>query len=183
MKMKTARGFTLIELVVTARAPRRPRPEGAARGFTMIELVVTLTLVGLLAYVSVPLYEVTTTRLREAELRAALRQIRTALDAYKAAADSGAIAKSAAESGYPPTLEALVQGVAGQREASGRPLVFLRQVPRDPFVQDPTTPPAQQWATRSYGSPPDNPQPGSDIFDVASRSPRTGLNGVPYREW
>jgi general secretion pathway protein G len=154
-----------------------------ARGFTLIELTVTLVLVGLLAYLSVPLYEVTTTRLREAELRAALRQIRSAIDAYKTAADSGLIAKSAADSGYPPSLETLVQGVDAQRDAAGRRLVFLRVLPRDPFYPDPTVPPAQQWATRSYGSPPDAPQPGNDVFDVASRSPRVGLNGVPYGEW
>jgi general secretion pathway protein G len=154
-----------------------------ARGFTLIELTVTLVLVGLLAYLSVPLYEVTSTRLREAELRAALRQIRTAIDAYKTAADSGLIAKSAAESGYPPSLDVLVQGVDAQRDAAGRRLVFLRALPRDPFHPDPSVPPARQWATRSYSSPPDAPQPGDDVFDVASRSPRVGLNGVPYREW
>jgi general secretion pathway protein G len=152
------------------------------RGFTLIELAVTLALVGLLAYVSVPLYEATTTRLREAELRAALREIRTAIDAYKAAADSGAIPKGAGESGYPPSLEVLVQGVEAQRDP-GRRLVFLRRLPRDPFCPDPAAPPARHWATRSHASPPDDPQPGPDVFDVASRSPRIGSNGVPYREW
>jgi general secretion pathway protein G len=154
-----------------------------AGGFTLIELAVTLALVGLMAYVSLPLYEVTSTRLREAELRSALRQIRTALDAYKAAADAGAIAKGAADSGYPPSLEVLFEGVDVQRDASGRKLVFLRRMPADPFAADPSLPPAQQWITRSYGSAFDDPQPGSDVFDVASRSARSGLNGVPYREW
>lgn len=155
----------------------------AGRGFTLIELLVTLVLVSLVASISVPLYEVTTTRLREAELRAALRQIRSAIDAYKTAADSGLIAKGALESGYPPTLEVLVQGVEVQNLASGRRLVFLRQLPRDPFSLEQAAPPAQHWNTRSYGSPPDDPRPGDDVFDVASRSDRLGLNGVPYREW
>ena len=154
-----------------------------ARGFTLIELLVTLVLVSLVASISVPLYEVTTTRLREAELRAALRQIRAAIDAYKAAADSGLIAKGVTESGYPPSLEILAQGVDVQNLAGGRRLVFLRQLPRDPFSLEQAAPPAQHWANRSYGSPPDDPRPGDDVFDVASRSDRVGLNGVPYREW
>jgi general secretion pathway protein G len=131
----------------------------------------------------VPLYEITATRLREAELRSALRQIRIAIDAYKAAADSGLIAKGAAESGYPPTLEVLVQGVEAQNVAGSRRVVFLRQVPRDPFFLEQAAPPEKHWATRSYGSPPDDPQPGDDVFDVASRSAGIGLNGIHYREW
>jgi len=155
----------------------------APRGFTLIELLVTLVLVGLLASISVPLYEVTSTRLREAELRAALRQIRTAIDAYKSAVDAGLIVKGATESGYPPSLEVLVQGIDTQNLGIGRRLVFLRQVPRDPFFLEQATPAAQQWATRSYGSGPDDPQPGDDVYDVASRSARVGLNGIHYREW
>ncbi len=154
-----------------------------ARGFTLIELLVTLVLVGLVASISVPLFEVTSTRLREAELRAALRQIRIAIDAYKAAADSGMIAKTVTESGYPPSLEVLVQGIEAQNVADHRRVVFLRQVPRDPFFFEEATPPAQHWALRSYGSPPDDPRPGTDVYDVASRSTRVGLNGVPYQEW
>jgi general secretion pathway protein G len=153
------------------------------RGFTLIELLVTLVLVSLVASISVPLYEVTTTRLREAELRAALRQIRAAIDAYKAAADSGLIAKGVTESGYPPSLEILAQGVDVQNLVGGRRLVFLRQLPRDPFSLEQAAPPTQHWANRSYGSPPDDPRSGDDVFDVASRSDRVGLNGVPYREW
>lgn len=152
-------------------------------GFTLIELVVTLVLVGLLAYVSMPLYEVTSTRLRESELRAALRQIRSAIDAYKTAADSGVIAKAPTDSGYPASLEDLVLGADMQRDAGGHRMVFLRQIPRDPFASDQKVAAALHWATRSYGSPPDDPQSGADVFDVATRSARVGLNGVPYREW
>lgn len=154
-----------------------------ANGFTLIELLVTLALVALVASASVPLYEVTSTRLREAELRSALREIRIAIDAYKAAADSGLIAKAATESGYPPTLDVLVQGVEVQNVAGARRVAFLRHVPRDPFFAEQAAPAAQHWATRSFGSPPTDPQPGDDVFDVASRSARTGLNGVPYKEW
>ena len=154
-----------------------------SRGFTLIELTVTVALVGLLAWVTVPLFEVTSTRVKEVELRGALRQIRGALDAYKAAADSGTIAKTLSDSGYPPSLEVLTQGIESARSLGTRHVVFLRQIPRDPFFPDQSTPPAVQWATRAYGSRLDDSQSGPDVFDVATRSPRVGLNGVPYREW
>jgi general secretion pathway protein G len=152
-------------------------------GFTLIELVVTLALVGLMAYIATPLYEVTMTRVREAELRSALRQIRVAIDAYKTAADSGVIAKRATETGYPGSLEVLVKGVERLHDVRGGRVVFLRQLPRDPFSPDPAAPAARHWETRSYGSAVDDPQPGVDVFDVTSRSSRIGLNGIPYREW
>ena len=63
-------------------------PSFAAAGFTLIELVITLAIVGLLALVALPLYEVTSTRLKETELRQALRTIRAGLDTYKAATDA-----------------------------------------------------------------------------------------------
>jgi general secretion pathway protein G len=152
-------------------------------GFTLIELVVTLALVGTVALVSVPLFEVTSNRLREAELRSALREIRSALDAYKAAADAGVVPKGATDSGYPPSLDVLAQGVEPAKSMTGHRIVFLRRVPRDPFNPNPALAPSLQWATRSYGSPADDPQPGLDVFDVASRSSRRGSNGVAYREW
>jgi general secretion pathway protein G len=161
------------------------------RGFTLIEVVITLALVGLIAMTSLPLYEVISTRMKESELRVALRTVRAALDAYKAASDSGAIPREAGESGYPPNLEVLVQGVeignSSSVTLSGKPTtqkrVFLRQVPRDPFNADPALPAAQTWQTRAYGSPPDSPQSGADVFDVTSTVTRVGLNGIPYSQW
>src|SRR5262245_12610929 len=120
------------------------------RGFTLIELVVTLALVGVVALTALPLYEVTATRMKEVELRGALRTIRVALDAYKASVDSGQITKNAIESGYPPTLEVLVNGVEITNPPPGAPtrIVFLRRIPSDPFAPDAAVPAAQQWATR-----------------------------------
>ena len=161
------------------------------RGFTLIELLITLALVGLLAVVSMPLYEVTSTRAKEAELREALRTIRTGLDAYKAAVDSGVLTRETGESGYPPTLDILTQplDVANKSNAgfgatdAPQRIVILRQLPRDPFFPDPSVPAAQTWRTRSYGSRSDDPQPGADVYDVASMSTRVGLDGQPYSEW
>lgn len=155
----------------------------ARPGFTLIEMVVTLALVGLLAMVALPLYEITSVRLKESELRLCLRQIRTAIDAYKAAADTGLIMHSAGESGYPPNLEVLVDGVDNAADLGKSRLVFLRSVPRDPFAEDAALPAARTWALRSYGSPPSDPKAGPDVFDVASRSQHKGLNGMFYRDW
>jgi len=157
----------------------------------MVELMVTLALVGLVATVSLPLFEVTATRTKEAELRQALRTIRNGLDAYKAAADSGLLQKAAGESGYPPSLDKLTEVLEigskndGATFGSDKPqrMVILRQLPRDPFFPDPQVPAALTWNTRSYASAPDDPQPGPDVFDVSSKSTRMSLDGTPYIAW
>ncbi len=160
-------------------APRHP----SIRGFTLIEMVITLALVGLLALVAMPLAEVASVRAKESELRVALRQIRSAIDAYKTASDAGQIDKKADDSGYPPSLEVLAEGVPNAKNPAGAALVFLRRVPRDPFYPDAATADADTWNQRAYGSPPSRPEPGRDVFDVSSRSTKVGLNGIPYHQW
>jgi general secretion pathway protein G len=153
------------------------------RGFTIIELVVTIAIVALLASAVIPSAQLVYQREREAELRDALRTIRTAIDAYKWASDTGSIKKELDKSGYPPDLQVLVDGVDDARSSKeGVKIYFLRRVPRDPFWPDPQAA-AETWGLRSYASAPDDPQPGEDVFDVYSRSSRTGLNGIPYHDW
>jgi general secretion pathway protein G len=154
------------------------------RGFTIIELVITVAIISLLASAAVPSAQLVYQRSRESELRASLRTIRTAIDAYKLAADTGRIRKKLDKTGYPPDLLSLTDGVEdASSPKEGVKIYFLRRLPRDPFWPEATTPAADTWGLRSYASPPDDPQPGDDVYDVRSRSSRTGLNGVPYRDW
>lgn len=147
-----------------------------SRGFTLIELLITVTIVALLASIALPLAELAATRGKEQDLRRSLREIRTAIDAYKKASDDGVIERPADASGYPPSLSALVEGVPDKRKPDAPKVYFLRKVPADPFVPE-------GWGLRSYASPHDAPQPGKDVFDVYSLAPGTGLNGIPYRQW
>ena len=153
------------------------------RGFTLIELMVTLTILAVLATVALPLSQVAATRNREDELRRSLLQMRAAIDQYKAAADAGKINKSLEDSGYPTTLDALVEGTKDLKDPGGRKIYFLRRMPRDPFCDCPSKNNAQTWGLRSYASPPDAPAEGRDVYDVYSLSPNLGLNGVAYRDW
>ncbi len=153
------------------------------RGFTLIELVITVTIVALLAGAAVPLAELAVKRTREQELQLALRQIREGIDAYKRAWDERRIARNANETGYPKSLDQLVSGVTDVTSAKKTQIYFLRRLPRDPMFPDAGVPPAATWGKRSYASPPDNPQPGDDVYDVYSQSTDVALNGVPYREW
>ena len=155
----------------------------AESGFTLIELVVTVAIVAIIALAVVPLAEVTIQRAKENELRAALRQVREAIDAYKQAVDEGRVIKRANDSGYPRSLEVLVNGVDDARDPKRSKIYFLRRIPRDPMSPEPDVPASETWGKRSYASPPDDPKAGDDVFDIYSRSTGTGLNGIRYREW
>jgi general secretion pathway protein G len=154
-----------------------------ARGFTLIELVITLAVIGLLVSAALPLAQLVAKRDKESELRAALREIRAGIDAYKMAADTGHIEKEIEKTGYPPDLKSLYAGVRDLTSVNNLNLYFLRRIPRDPFFPDGAVPAEETWGLRSYASPPDDPQPGDDVYDVHSLASDKGLNGVPYREW
>ncbi len=151
-------------------------------GFTLLELLITLAILATLAGGAVSLVTVSAARAKEAELRSALREIREAIDAYKAASDKGLIAKAADASGYPPSLSVLSSGAINITDPRQHKIYFLRRIPRDPLA-DPTLAADASWGLRSYESGPENPEQGEDVYDVYSLSPKTGLNGIPYRQW
>jgi general secretion pathway protein G len=153
-----------------------------SRGFTLIEMLVVLAMLAVLATSARPLLEVSVQRAREHELRAGLRHLREAIDAYRQAVEAGNIAKSPEDSGYPPNLLVLVNGVRDAKSVDGRKLYFLRRLPRDPFA-DPALPPEQTWGLRAADSPPDEPRAGRDVFDVYSLAERHAIDGSRLGDW
>jgi general secretion pathway protein G len=160
-------------------------------GFTLIELVVTVAIVAILATVALPMLQLSVQRVKENELRANLRQIREAIDAYKKVADieNGPIKRTISQSGYPPSLDVLVNGVVDEKDPNKHKIRFLRSIPLDPM--QPVDQASSQssndllnnWGLRSYKSEANSPAEGDDVYDVYSRSKQIGINGVPYSQW
>jgi general secretion pathway protein G len=159
----------------------RSRFAGAAHGYTFVELIVVTTIILILAAAVQPLARVTITRQKEAELRRVLREMRTAIDKYKDAADMQMLPPTeikVGSEGYPPTLETLVDGVSVANDATGRKLKFLRRIPIDPMTG------SDEWGMRSYQDKPDSTRwGGQNVYDVYSLAEGTALDGTKYRDW
>ena len=159
------------------------RINSAIHGFSYIELVISITILALLATVAAPYLEHTVKRQKESELKADLREIRTAIDAYKKAYNEGHIQQVIGESGYPKRLEDLTKGIPDLTDPQKRPLRFLRKLPADPMFIGTYQSAAETWGKRSYESDADAPREGVDVYDIYSLSEEKGLNGTFYRQW
>jgi len=129
--------------------------ENRERGFTLIELMVVLTVLLILATMSVPLFENAVKHAREAALKDDLYTLRKLIDDYT-------IDKQKA----PETLDDLVE--AG----------YLRAIPVDPFTGS-----NQTWRTDVEDVPIGGSQAASGIVDVHSGSDDTALDGTQYSSW
>jgi general secretion pathway protein G len=150
-------------------------------GYTFVEIAIVAAIVAILASAALPLAKVTMQRQRELELRRALREMRTAIDKFKDAADQNLISPNDIDpdaEGYPPTLQTLVDGVAPADDTSGRKLKFLRRVPFDPMTR------STEWGLRSSRDQPDATSwGGQNVFDVYTKHDGRALDGTNYREW
>jgi general secretion pathway protein G len=149
----------------------------SAAGMTLLELIVACGILMILASTALPVVRLSIKRQREQQLREALREMRTAIDRYKDAADKNLIQVKAGTEGYPPDLDTLVTGVqlAG---APDRHVRFLRRIPVDPMTG------TRDWGMRSVQDDPDSQSWGSqDVFDVFTRSTGTALDGTKYSDW
>lgn len=153
-------------------------------GFTLIELMVSLAIIAIMASIATPMIQLTVQRQKEQQLREHLREMRRAIDAYKKAADEGRVKKNADASGYPPNLQVLVDGVEDAKSVKHERIRFLRRIPQDPMMKNPSASSLNQaWGLRSYDSPPEQPRYTQDVYDVYSLSTQTGINGVAYAQW
>ena len=160
----------------SAEAPSTLRRRSQA-GFTLAELVTVAAVMAILATVTLPVAKFTAKRSREADLRQALREMRSAVDEYKRYSEAGLIPVDLGTDGYPKKLEVLVEGVdiVGQVD---KKLKLLRRIPIDPMTGK------DEWGLRSYQDDLTRPPGAARTSTTCTPSRRaSGLNGVPYRKW
>jgi general secretion pathway protein G len=125
------------------------------RGFTLIEVLIVVTLIVILAGISMPQYQNSVRRSREAVLKEDLFRMRDVINQYYADKNK-----------WPASLQDLV--------SEG----YLREVPKDPFTGS-----AETWVTVPADPDPSNPSAEPGIEDVKSGAPGTALDGSNYSDW
>ena len=122
-------------------------------GFTLLELMIVISIIIVLAAITLPQYQKTIMHTREAVLRDDLRKMRSLIDQF--AADKGRL---------PQSIDDLVsQG-------------YMREVPVDPFTGQ------KDWAITT-GEDPNSLTGEQGMTDVHSSSTETSTEGTPYSEW
>jgi len=128
---------------------------GSDQGWTLIELMIVVTLIMLLASLSLVQYRNSITRAKEGTLRAQLFIMRDAIDQYYAD-----------KAKYPDSLQTLVSEQ------------YLRQVPLDPFTESRDT-----WQTVPAEPEPGSVTAAAGIFDVKSGFDGNSIDGSRYSDW
>jgi len=155
------------------------------KGTTFIELLVVIAILLVLSAIVLPVARFSIQRERELELRRELRIIRDAMDAYHEAAmptTPGSVPKIQVKfgtDGWPPTLEALVEGETIIGDVSGKKMRFLRRIPKDPITN------SYEWGLRSTQDESDSTAwGGENVWDVYCKAKILSLDGVTYyNEW
>lgn len=136
---------------VTGKAQRDRKWQAA--GFTLLELMIVISVIIILASITLPQYQKTIMHTRETVLKDDLRNMRSLLDQF--AADKGRL---------PQSLDELV--------SDG----YMREVPIDPFTGQ------KDWAVTT-GEDPNSSEGAQGVTDVHSASAETSTEGTPYSEW
>jgi general secretion pathway protein G len=154
------------------------RRRKSQRGLTLVELIVAFSIMLLLTTMSVPLARAKVRRERERELRAALVDLRKAIDKYNDYATAGLIPPGKIDGDkYPESLQQLVEGVKlnGQVDKKIR---FLRRIPLDPFTK------SADWGLRSTQDDPTSMSwGGQNVFDIYSKTMEKAPDGTNYSDW
>ena len=164
-------------------------------GFTLLELLITITIIMVLASVAMPLSKMVGKRTREIELRQQLRMVRAAIDLFKFEWNRegelmiGAVCvknkltckEVTSVSGYPKTFDNLLMVELSGEQATieGKSIRrYVRKIPVDPITGK------ADWKLRCYSDPPDTTGwCGDDVYDLASASQDTALDGTKYKDW
>ncbi|MFH1026502.1 MAG: type II secretion system protein [Pseudomonadota bacterium] len=153
-------------------------------GVSLLELVVAITILGILAAGVMPMIRNTALRSKEIELRRNLRIIRIAIDDYKKTYDKMPDGPLKTGSGYPETLQELVDGHDFGDVKTGK-VKFLRRKILNPL--DPKSFEDEKqwgWELRSYKDKPETTDwGGEDVFDVYAPQDGTAMDGTKYNEW